>query len=550
MKITVLITTFNSISQVYYTYLKDKNYKIDIVYAIDENQMIKEINLFNPDIIICPFLKKFVPKQIFSKFPTFIFHPGIIGDRGAYSLDNAIRTDKKIWGVVILKANEKFDGGDIYLNINFNMRNSYKASIYRDEILKIGLKSLKILLQNLNNKNFTPIKQLNCSLHKQLTQNDRKIDWQENSTKEILKKIYMSDSQPGVKDNILGVECYLFGGWIEERLKGKPKQILAKRDGAICIATIDGAIWITHLKEVGGFKLPATYILKDRLKGVKEDRLPLIFDKKYKTFYEISCDVRNEIGYLYFNFHNGAFRAEQSIRLKYAIEYLKESVKVVVLMGGDDFFSNGINLNILEDSKKSGEDGWSNINAINDLVRTIIFAEDIITVASLTKNAGAGGVFLATACDYVVGCDTTILNPHYKTLGLSGSEYHTYSLLKRVGKTEMKRLLDDCLPINLKQALNIGLVDSVFKNKNYLQNLEKFCQDLIIDEDKFNEFIWNKGDYLEENLELIEKHREEEIKIMYPEFWEQNSKFHKLRGEFVYKVCPTKTPIRLKYKRD
>jgi len=42
------------------------------------------------------------------------------------------------------------------------------------------------------------------------------------------------------------------------------------------------------------------------------------------------------------------------------------------------------------------------------------------------------------------------------------------------------------------------------------------------------------------------KVKEAEIKIMYSEFWDKNSSFHNLRREFVYKICPTKTPTRLK----
>ncbi|MDQ7068648.1 MAG: hypothetical protein Q9M40_12105 [Sulfurimonas sp.] len=98
-----------------------------------------------------------------------------------------------------------------------------------------------------------------------------------------------------------GVECYLYGAWREENSKENAKEILAKRDGAICLGSVDGAVWITHLKELQGFKLPATYVLKERLKGgVKEERLPLIFDKSYKTFYEINCDIKDEVAYLYF----------------------------------------------------------------------------------------------------------------------------------------------------------------------------------------------------------------------------------------------------------
>jgi len=547
MKISLLITTFNSTSQLAYTYLKEQGHSVDVVYAINDAQMKEEIDAFSPDLILCPFLKKFVPATIYNNYPTFILHPGIRGDKGAYSLDNAIAEEKSEWGVVYLRANDDFDGGDIYAEVNFAMRPSYKASLYRNEVNVASLEALQRVLKNIADEAFKPIPQLPTPLHKQLTQAHRAIDWQRDTTQEIFKKIYMSDSLPGVLDEILGVACYLYGAWEEEKLRGmKPKEIIAKRDGAICLATIDGALWITHLKEKGRFKLPATYVLKERLKGIKEERLPLIFDKSYKTFYEISCEIEDEVAYLHFNFHNGAFSSDKCMKLKYAFEYIKEQVKVVVLMGGADFFSNGIHLNILEDSKKNGEDGWSNINAMNDLVKSVLFADDVVTVASLEKNAGAGGIFLALACDYVVMREGAVLNPHYKTLGLSGSEYHTYSLPKRVGEQKAEAMLEACLPVGAKAAKAIGMVDAVFAHSNYQAELQAFCGALLVDEDAYEDFLWDKEDSLEENRAMIEAKREAEIAVMYPEFWEITSSFHTLRYEFVYKICQTKTPQRLK----
>ncbi|MEO1938455.1 MAG: formyltransferase family protein, partial [Sulfurimonas sp.] len=270
MKISLLITTFNSTSQLAYTYLKEQGHSVDVVYAINDVQMLEEIEAFKPELILCPFLKKFVSSEIYNNYPTFILHPGIRGDKGAYSLDNAIREERDEWGVVYLRANDEFDGGSIYAEKHFEMRQTYKASLYRNEVNIASLQALRELLCNVADENFIPTPQLPTSLHKQLTQKDRAIDWQNDTTKAILKKIYMSDSLPGVFDEILGVECYLYGAWEEEKLRGeKPKEILAKRDGAICLATVNGAVWITHLKEVGRFKLPATYVLKERLKGVK-----------------------------------------------------------------------------------------------------------------------------------------------------------------------------------------------------------------------------------------------------------------------------------------
>ncbi len=547
MKILLIISSFNSLSQSVYCKLQELEHKVFIKFAISKELMIEAVEEINPDIVFCPFLKQFIPSEIFENYPTFVLHPGIIGDRGHNSLDNAINDEVKQWGVVILKANEVLDGGDIYAQSNFIMREeSSKASIYRNEVTQSTLKALEQFLQNYQNKDFIPTKQILNPIHKNLSQENRKINWQKDNTKQILKKINMSDSTPGVKDEILGVECYLFSAFIEDTLRGETKEILAKRDGAICIGTIDGAIWISQIQELGSFKLPATYVLKDKIKGIEEKRIPLVIEDERKSFYELRVQRKDEIAYLYFNFHNGAMTSTQCIKLKYAIEYLKEECKVLVLMGADDFFSNGIHLNILEDSKKQGEDGWSNINAMNEAVKAVLLCDEIITVASFNKNSGAGGVFLGLACDYAISSENTIFNPHYKTLGLSGSEYHTFILPKRVGQTKSKELLENCLPINANYAKKINMIDEVYPFEDYQEKLEIFCENLLKNEDTFEEFIDRKKDFLEQELPLMEECKEKELQIMYDEFWEKSSSFHTLRYDFVHKIKPKNTPKRLK----
>ena len=539
MKILLLCSAFNSLTQAVYTALCDRGEKVAVAYAVSEKQMLEEIAVFGPELILCPFLKHYLPQSIYGACPTYIFHPGPKGDRGPNALEYALLNHEKEWGVVILRANELYDGGDIYSECRFRVRETYKASIYRQETVRASLKALKLFFKNIENGKSEP--QILNPIHERFTQAKRAIDWQKDDTGTIIDKINLSDSLPGVLDEILGVPCYLYGVWREERFRGRAKEILAKRDGAVCLGTIDGAVWISHLKEPGRFKLPATYVLKEKLRGVKEERLPLIFDRSYETFYEVSAEKRDNVAYLHFNFHNGAMSAAQCIRLKYAVDYLKEECDVLVLMGGTDFFSNGIHLNILEDSEKQGEDGWANINAMNDLVRSILFAGEAVTVASFGANAGAGGVFMGLACDYVVAKEGIVLNPHYKTLGLTGSEYHTYSLPKRVGGTAAKILLEECLPISAARAKKLGMVDEVFSYENYREELHSFSKSRYSDD-----FIWDKQEYLLENEEEIEALKERELEVMYPEFWDKGSIFHKLRREFVYKVCPRETPERLK----
>jgi len=550
MRILLLVTTFNSLTQVVYTWLKERGDEVAVAYAVSESQMLEEIEDFKPELILCPFLKAYLPPSIYENYPTYIFHPGPKGDRGPNALEYAFQSHTKEWGVVILRANEAYDAGDIYAQQSFCVRDTYKASLYRQEVVRASRAALEAFFENLKEGRYEP--QILNPIHEKFTQQMRAIDWQKDDTRTIIGKIHLSDSHPGVLDEILGVPCYLYGAWREEKFGDAtlvaygtqvplPKTILAKRDGAICLKTIDGAVWISHLKEPGRFKLPATYVLKERLQGVKEERLPLIFDKSYDTFYEVSIEKRDNVAYLCFNFHNGAMSAAQCIRLKYAVDYLKHECDVLVLVGGMDFFSNGIHLNILEDSQKQGEDGWANINAMNDLVQSILFADEVVTVASFAGNAGAGGVFLGLACDYALAREGVVLNPHYKTLGLSGSEYHTYSLPKRVGGEMAKALLDACLPLSAAYAEKIGMLDEVFAHDTYYESLHSFVCAVYDDE-----FLWEKQEYLEANRETIEAFKERELEVMYPEFWNASSPFHRLRREFVYKVCPVQTPKRLK----
>jgi putative two-component system hydrogenase maturation factor HypX/HoxX len=61
-------------------------------------------------------------------------------------------------------------------------------------------------------------------------------------------RIRAGDSAPGVLGTLFGQQYYFYGAHEEELLTGPGGAILAQRDGAICIGTFDGAVWISHLK--------------------------------------------------------------------------------------------------------------------------------------------------------------------------------------------------------------------------------------------------------------------------------------------------------------
>ena len=56
------------------------------------------------------------------------------------------------------------------------------------------------------------------------------------------------------------------------------------------------------------------------------------------------------------------------------------------------------------------------------------------------------------------------LQPHYRGLGLYGSEYHTFSWTHRSGEARMKQFSRDMLPMSVEQAREAGLVDHVIRH--------------------------------------------------------------------------------------
>jgi putative two-component system protein, hydrogenase maturation factor HypX/HoxX len=217
-----------------------------------------------------------------------------------------------------------------------------------------------------------------------MKQADRAIDWRESSTT-VLRKIRCADSVPGVLDMVLGLPCYLYGAHEDDALRGTPGQIIATRDGAV---------WITHLKQKytdgePSYKLPATHVLGDRINNVPEIPIAIDHPSYGQTYREIWYEERQEVGYLHFEFYNGAMSTEQCHRLREAYLHVRQQpTKVLVLMGGTDFWSNGIHLNIIEAASDPAHESWRNIGAINDLVRDIITTDSHLVIAALQGNAG------------------------------------------------------------------------------------------------------------------------------------------------------------------
>jgi putative two-component system protein, hydrogenase maturation factor HypX/HoxX len=549
--VLVMASAVNSLTQRILVDLKDAGYNLSLSAVADQLEMHSAFEQAKPDLIVAPYLKKAIPEAIWSACPCLVLHPAVRGGRGPSSLDWAILDGELDWGVTVLQANAKLDGGDIWAHRDFAMRTASKSALYRHEVADAASEAVQQALLRFRAGNYgpTPVdyecQEVRGHLRPVMKQSDRALDWS-GSTAEVMRKLRCSDSSPGVADFICGERYYLFGAHEDEFLKGPPGEILAQRHGAICRATGDGSVWIERLRSAdpGSVKLPAAVVL-GRACRVPELRFPLDAGIKRRTWREIRYEESRQVGYLHFDFYNGALSSSQCRRLQRAYRWARRRpTRAIVLMGGQDLWSNGIDLAAIEAAVDPVEESWTNINAIDDLVRDIITTESHLTCSALAGNAGAGGAILGLAADLVYARDGVVLNPHYKTMHLSGSEYWTYLLPRRVGAQQARDLTEQCRPISARAARSIGMIDSTLPGplSSFYDALRATLEPMTAGAD-FDRRLTSKRQLRQrdEARKPLQIYRDEELSQMRCDFTQMA--YHEARWRFFHKRSTAVAPL-------
>ncbi len=489
MKILLLCHAFNGLTQRLHCALREAGHAVTVELDIADAVTEEAVALADPDLIVAPFLKRRIPESVWSVRPCLVVHPGPPGDRGPAALDWAVLRGDTHGGVTVLQATGDFDAGPVWAWRTFALRgDASKAALYRQEVTRAAVEAvLEAMARG------RPCAAPEASPHGwqgPVPKEARAIDWLHDDSATVLRKIRSADGHPGVADSLFGHACRLHDAHaasadtLARAPQGEPGAIVAKRGPALLRRTRDGGVWIAHVRAEPppgepALKLAATRAFAAEAASLPELEVPLMRpgDKGSAEWDELhyaeTGEPNQRVGWLAFDFHNGAMSTRQCERLRDALRWARtRDTRVLVLEGGADFFSNGIHLHDIEASAQTANDSaadasWRNINAIDDVVLEMLALTDRHTVALLRGNAGAGGCWLAFAADFVWSHAGVVLNPHYKNMGnLYGSEYWTHTLPRRVGEANAaavaKRVMQGRLPMSAAECAALGLVDAVW----------------------------------------------------------------------------------------
>lgn len=560
MRILLLCHSFNSLSQRLYAELALRNHELSVELDISDEVTIEAVERFEPELVLAPYLKRAIPEPVWRRFRCLIVHPGPPGDRGPSALDWAILEGAKTWGVTVLQAEADMDAGPVWAWREFPMRDARKSALYRLEVTDAAVAAVLEAVAHAGKPEFTPTpaSQLpGASRHgwrSSINPSARHIDWDQDPTATVLRKIYCADGSPGVEDTILGVPCRLFDARPAPGWHGEPGQVIACHDEAVCLATADGAIWIGRLRGLGDraapFKLPAAQVLgRQRLASVPRVGADLTVDSP-PGYPDIRYEENGPVGFLHFDLYNGAMSTERCLRLLAAYRRARaRPTRVIVLMGGPEFWSNGLDLNAIEAAASPADESWRNINAIDDLAQEIITTTDKLTIAALQGNAGAGGVFLALAADEIHARRGVVFNPHYQNMGnLYGSEYWTYLLPRRARPDQAETLMHHRFPLLADTARSWGLIDDAGNpDPADFQRAVRARARQLAEAGDFARGIRSKRERRnrDEALRPLAQYRTEELEHMKLNFYGFDPSYHVARYKFVHRVPHAWTPLYL-----
>ena len=560
MRILLIVTAFNSLSQRVHAELADEGHDLAVVLAACGEQEVRDA-VFGPghgpdggsggpasprfDLCIAPMLTSAIPADVWRALPCLIVHPGPPGDRGPASLDWALHQGADTWGVTVLQAVAEMDAGPVWASAAFQIpAGATKSEVYRGELADAACRAVHEAVRRFaagDRPRPAPPGRARGPFPQQL----RGIDWAGDSTDRVSALLRAADSSPGVLDRIGDRAYYLYGGEPEYALRGRPGTLLATRAGEVCRATADGGVWITHAKPKQrpggprGIKLPAALALAPQV-----DRLP-----ECPGSPEIAYRERGEVGMLGFGFPGGAMSTEQARRLLRAYRHaVKRRTRVLIVGGRRGFFGNGIHLGVIDAAASPAAESWANISAIDDVVEAIVRTTDRLVVTAMGGNAAAGGAILGLAADEVWLRRGVVLNPHYRLMGLYGSEYWTYLLPRRVGRNEAERLMEAALPVSAAGAVRRGLADRIVDTapKDFTEAVWAQAFALAAAPD-LGARIDAKAKRLaeDERQRPLERYRSAELARMREIFDDPHAPYHALRSAFVRKSLPERTPAHL-----
>lgn len=156
-----------------------------------------------------------------------------------------------------------------------------------------------------------------------------------------------------------------------------------------------------------------------------------------------------------------------------------EKIGVIILTGeGKDAFCSG------GDQKIRGDAGYKDKKSGHHRLNVLDFQRQIRTcpkpvIAMVAGYAVGGGQILQMVCDLTIAADNAIFGQTGPKVGSFDGGYGSSYMARIVGQKKAREIWFLCRQYNAKQALDMGLANTVVPYKNLEAETIKWCKEIL-----------------------------------------------------------------------
>jgi len=175
-----------------------------------------------------------------------------------------------------------------------------------------------------------------------------------------------------------------------------------------------------------------------------------------------------------------AFRPLTVLEMSEALKDAREdqSIGVIILTGqGDKAFCSGGDQKVRGDSGYKDEKGVHHLNVLDFQRQMRVCPMPII--AMVAGYAIGGGHVLHLMCDLTIAADNAVFGQTGPKVGSFDGGYGASYMARIVGQKKAREIWFLCRQYNAKQALEMGLVNTVVPLKKLEEETIKWCREIL-----------------------------------------------------------------------
>ena len=239
--------------------------KLQQPQTLKEPALIDELNRISPDVMVVAAYGLILPKAVLKlpRLGCINIHASLLPRwRGATPIQHALLAGDTETGISIMQMDEGLDTGPVLMQARLRIAADDTAQTLHDKLAQLGREAIVRTLRGLERGELQPQPQLQqgASYAGKLGKAEAQINWQKEAV-QVERTVRAFNPNPGAYTTLNGETLKIWKARLEDRVSGKPGEIVSVDRRGIVVACGTGAVCIEEVQKAGGQRLPVREFL-------------------------------------------------------------------------------------------------------------------------------------------------------------------------------------------------------------------------------------------------------------------------------------------------